>query len=237
MSETKTAPPQTMTETTAEPPRAMTETTAELPQTTTEATAEPRTGSPARDRPQTAPEGGSDRPAVVVERLRPDHAPALLAFERQNRAFFAASVPDRGDAYFDEFEARHQELIEAQEAGEIHFHVLVGGDGEILGRVNLVEVDPRAGSAQLGYRVAEKATGRGLATEGVREVCRRAVEEYGLRRLAAFAALDNGPSRAVLARVGFGAVGSVTLDDGVPGTAYELDLGGSFGREWSGTAS
>ncbi|GGT13023.1 N-acetyltransferase [Streptomyces tanashiensis] len=162
---------------------------------------------------------------AVLERLRPDHAPALLAFERENRAFFAARVPDRGDGYFAEFDARHRELIEAQEAGEIHFHVLVAEGGEIVGRVNLVDVDAGAGSAELGYRLAETATGRGLATRGVREVCRLAVEEYGLSRLTAFVALGNDTSSAVLARAGFGAVGGVTLDDGEPGTAYELDLG------------
>ncbi|MFE0644266.1 GNAT family N-acetyltransferase [Streptomyces sp. NPDC058877] len=161
----------------------------------------------------------------LLERLRFDHAPALLAFERENRAFFAARVPDRGDAYFEGFEDRHRELIEAQEAGEIHFHVLVGGGGEILGRVNLVDVDAAAGSAELGFRLAEKATGRGLATWGVREVCRLAVERYGLARLTALVALGNGASSAVLARAGFGAVGAVTLDDGAPGTAYELELG------------
>ncbi|MEV4065036.1 hypothetical protein [Nonomuraea dietziae] len=35
-----------------------------------------------------------------LQRLRSDHASALLAFERENRAYFAASIPDRGDAYF-----------------------------------------------------------------------------------------------------------------------------------------
>ncbi|MER8045264.1 GNAT family N-acetyltransferase [Streptomyces sp. NPDC094032] len=173
----------------------------------------------------------------VLERIRSDHAPALLVFEQENRAFFTASVPDRGDAYFRDFDERHRELIAAQEAGEIHFHVLVAPGGEIVGRVNLVDVDPAAGSAELGYRLAEKATGRGLATRGIREVCRRAVEEYGLSRLAAVTTVRNAASRAVLARVGFGAVGGVRLDDGEPGIAYELDLGGSFGREWSGSPS
>ncbi|MFG3349175.1 GNAT family N-acetyltransferase [Streptomyces sp. NPDC048018] len=173
--------------------------------------------------------------ALVLERLRSDHAPALLAFERENRAYFAASVPDRGDAYFEEFPARHQELLDEQETGSILFHVLVApGDGEIVGRFNLVDVAD--GSAELGYRVAEKAAGRGVATTAIRELCVRAREEYGLSRLTAATTLDNGPSRAVLARVGFGAVGSVTLG-GVPGIAYELDLGGSLGRERSGTAS
>jgi hypothetical protein len=35
-----------------------------------------------------------------LELLRLDHAPALLAFERENRAYFAASIPNRGNEYF-----------------------------------------------------------------------------------------------------------------------------------------
>ncbi|MFD3994728.1 GNAT family N-acetyltransferase [Streptomyces sp. NPDC058583] len=165
---------------------------------------------------------------AVLERLRSDHAPALLAFERENRGYFAASVPDRGDAYFTEFEERHQALLDEQETGTIHFHVLIGEAGEILGRFNLVDVAD--GAAELGYRVAEKATGRGVATAGVREVCRLAREEYGLSRLTAVTTLDNTGSRAVLGRVGFGAVGSVTLD-GEAGTSYELDLADAAGRD------
>ncbi|MFJ8662295.1 GNAT family N-acetyltransferase [Streptomyces sp. NPDC093795] len=161
---------------------------------------------------------------AVLERLRSDHAPALLAFERENRGYFAASVPDRGDAYFTDFEQRHRALLDEQETGTIHFHVLVGEGGEVLGRFNLIDVDLADGGAELGYRVAEKATGRGLATAGVREVCRLAREEYGLSRLTAVTTLDNEGSRAVLGRVGFGAVGSVTID-GRAGTSYELDLG------------
>ncbi|GHF97845.1 GNAT family N-acetyltransferase [Streptomyces filamentosus] len=175
--------------------------------------------------------------SVALERIRSDHAPAVLAFEAENRAFFAGRVPDRGDAYFADFDTRHRELVEAQEAGELHFHVLVAEGGEVLGRINLNDVDPEAGTAELGYRLAEKATGRGLATYGVREVIRRAAEEYGLRRLTAVVSHGNDASRAVLARAGFGAVGGVVLETGELGTAYELDLGGSAGRERSGTAS
>ncbi|MGO4759286.1 GNAT family N-acetyltransferase, partial [Streptomyces sp. 2MCAF27] len=45
----------------------------------------------------------ADMITVRLERLRADHAPALLAFERENRAYFARSIPDRGDSYFTEF--------------------------------------------------------------------------------------------------------------------------------------
>jgi hypothetical protein len=48
---------------------------------------------------------------VLLERLRLDHAPLVLAFERENRAYFAASIPDRGDDYFAHFESRHRALL------------------------------------------------------------------------------------------------------------------------------
>ncbi|MFC8592859.1 GNAT family N-acetyltransferase [Streptomyces atroolivaceus] len=158
---------------------------------------------------------------TALERLRPDHAPALLSFERENRAYFAASVPDRGDDYFAGFDARHAELLAEQAAGMHHFHILADGDGAVLGRVNLVDV--AGGSAELGYRIAERAAGRGLATSGVRRVCELAFTEYGLTSLRARTTVDNEGSRAVLARAGFVEAGAMTLM-GRPGLRFTRDL-------------
>ncbi|WP_406151418.1 GNAT family N-acetyltransferase [Streptomyces sp. NBC_01012] len=146
-----------------------------------------------------------------LERLRPDHAPALLAFEKENRAYFAASVPDRGDDFFAGFDARHAELLAEQGAGLCHFHILADDDGAVLGRINLVDVAD--GWAELGYRIAERAAGRGLATSGVRAVCARAFTEYGLTTLRARTTPDNAGSMAVLARTGFVEAGGITLMD------------------------
>ncbi|MFI5803451.1 GNAT family N-acetyltransferase [Streptomyces sp. NPDC051561] len=140
-----------------------------------------------------------------LQPLRAGHGPALLAFERENRAYFAASVTDRGDAFFVEsgFAERLAALLAEQAAGEIAFHVLVAEDGEVLGRFNLVDLDTTEGSAEIGYRLAEKATGRGLATATVRELIALAAERYGIHTLHAGTSLDNAASRAVLARTGF----------------------------------
>ncbi|MEU9162507.1 GNAT family N-acetyltransferase [Streptomyces sp. NPDC048424] len=150
-----------------------------------------------------------------------DHAPALLAFERENRAYFAASVPDRGDHYFAHFDERHRALMAEQEAGLCLFHVLVEDGGAVVGRVNLIDVAD--GSAELGYRIAEKAAGRGVATAAVREACELAVTEYGLTALRAVTTLDNPGSRAVLARTGFLPDGEIDLD-GRPGLRFLRDL-------------
>ncbi|MGW0431828.1 GNAT family N-acetyltransferase [Micromonospora sp. NPDC003197] len=144
----------------------------------------------------------------ALERLRLDHGPALLAFERENRAFFAASIPDRGDAYFSDFDARHRSLLAEQVAGSCHFHLLVDDDGSVVGRVNLVDVVD--GSAELGYRIAERAAGQGLATAAVRQICTLAADSYGLTQLRASANADNAASLKVLRRTGFLPVGETT---------------------------
>ncbi|MEV7730465.1 GNAT family N-acetyltransferase [Streptomyces sp. NPDC087917] len=160
-----------------------------------------------------------------LERLHRDHAPALLRFERRNRAYFAASVPDRGDDYFAHFDDRLGELLAEQEAGLHFFHVLVDEHGEVQGRVNLIDV--ANGSAELGYRIAEAAAGRGLATAAVREVCALAGTQYGLGALRAVTTLDNAGSLTVLARAGFRPTGEEFQLDGRPGLRLAADLGSS----------
>ncbi|MGZ4435929.1 MAG: hypothetical protein ACXVW7_20255 [Trebonia sp.] len=51
-----------------------------------------------------------------LQRLHAGHAPAVLAFELANRAYFAASVSDRGDEFYDQFTDRHSALLAEQEA-------------------------------------------------------------------------------------------------------------------------
>jgi ribosomal-protein-alanine N-acetyltransferase len=58
-----------------------------------------------------------------LQRLRADHAPAVLAFELANRACFAASISDRGNEFFDQFSERHSALLAEQEAGSAAFCV------------------------------------------------------------------------------------------------------------------
>lgn len=156
-----------------------------------------------------------------LERLRRDHGPAVLAFELENRAYFARSISDRGDVYFAHFEDRHNALLSDQEAGTCAFYVLVDDDGSVLGRFNLV--DAAEGTAELGYRVAQRVTGRGVATWAVRELCRRSVAEHGLGVLKARTTDANVGSRRVLAKVGFLPDGPADVG-GRPGTWYRLEL-------------
>ncbi|GAA4512087.1 hypothetical protein GCM10023191_077210 [Actinoallomurus oryzae] len=159
-----------------------------------------------------------------LERLRAGHASAVLAFELANRAYFAASISDRGDDFFDRFTDRYDALLAEQEAGVGAFHVLVDEDGSVLGRFNLIFVDD--GTAELGYRVAQHVTGRGVATATVRELCRLAATRHGLHTLRAATAHSNPASQRVLTKAGFVPIGPADPAHlgGKPGTWYQRDL-------------
>lgn len=159
-----------------------------------------------------------------LEQLNAGHAPAVLAFELVNRAYFAASISDRGDDFFVHFTDRHSAMLAEQEAGISAFYVLVAADGSVLGRFNLYDFEE--GVANLGYRVAQQVAGRGVATESVRELCRIAAAQHGLRTLRAATSHDNAASRRVLTKAGFVPVGPAGPADlgGKSGTWYQRDL-------------
>jgi ribosomal-protein-alanine N-acetyltransferase len=158
-----------------------------------------------------------------LQRLRADHAAAVLAFELANRAYFAASISDRGDEYYNQFTERHSGLLAEQEAGTGAFYVLVAEDDSVLGRFNLYDVED--GTAVLGYRVAQHVAGRGVATATVRELCQLAARRR-LRTLRAATSRENAASQKVLIKAGFVPVGPADPADlgGKPGTWYQRDL-------------
>jgi [ribosomal protein S5]-alanine N-acetyltransferase len=158
--------------------------------------------------------------------LHADHAPAVLAFELANRAYFAASISDRGDDFFDQFTDRYNALLAEQAAGSSACYVLLAEDGSVLGRFNLVHIEDHA--AELGYRVAQHAAGRGVATAAVRELCGLAAARHGLRMLRAATTHQNAASKKVLTKAGFVPVGPADPAHigGKPGTWYQRDLSG-----------
>jgi RimJ/RimL family protein N-acetyltransferase len=153
-----------------------------------------------------------------LRRVEAEDAPAVMEFEVANRAYFASFISDRGDAFFERFGQRWDALMTEQTTGTCAFHLLTDEDGSVVGRFNLYDI--AEGSAVLGYRVAERVAGRGVATAAVRELCGPAVRRYGLRTLRAAAADKNPASQRVLTKAGFVPVGP----------AAPAELGGQVGR-------
>ncbi|WP_161962495.1 GNAT family N-acetyltransferase [Nocardioides speluncae] len=154
-------------------------------------------------------------PPIRIVLLTTSDQDDLLAFEQTNREFFAKAVGDRGDAFFAEFPRRLRSLVDENDQGRSLFFVIRDALDDVVGRVNLADID--TGEPELGYRIAEAAGGRGYATEAVR-LAIRAAAAAGVRRVKAKATADNHASHQVLLANGFR-----RLDGGEPA---HLDVDG-----------
>jgi [ribosomal protein S5]-alanine N-acetyltransferase len=101
--------------------------------------------------------------------------------------------------------------------------VLIDDDGSVVGRFNLYDLAD--GSAEVGYRVARRVAGRGVATRALRDLCQIARERYGLRTLRAATSNENIASQRVLAKAGFVVTGPAEVG-GRQGSWHELALPG-----------
>lgn len=132
-------------------------------------------------------------------------AAEILAFELENRVYFAQSVPDRGDEYFVPANMeRFLADVEAEQArGECLLYLVRDTAGDLVGRVNLVDIGQGVQpSASLGYRVGSRHAGKGYASEAVRLALAEAAAR-GIAIVHAMTTVANVGSQIVLLRNGF----------------------------------
>jgi arginase len=159
--------------------------------------------------------GAAQRTRARLELLTLGHARPLERFERSNRAFFAAQVGDRGDDYFAHFDDQLAARVHENREGRSLFFVIVDTDGEVLGRVNISDIDQPA-LTELGFRVAAHAQGRGIATRGVVAALDIAATR-GVTTVNARVSTANLASRRVLEHCGFDRTGQAATPSGSSG--------------------
>ncbi|WP_182353977.1 GNAT family N-acetyltransferase [Flaviflexus huanghaiensis] len=121
-----------------------------------------------------------------------------------SREFLAPFEPRREDSYF-ELDYQRQIIaakLVSYESGSVMPFVIVDHSA-IVGQLSLdrIEFGPYR-SAEIGYWVAQRDAGRGIATGAVAEALRFA-GQLGLARIVAATLPDNHPSMKVLRRNGF----------------------------------
>jgi ribosomal-protein-alanine N-acetyltransferase len=141
-----------------------------------------------------------------IRRVRVDDAASLAALYAANRDYLAPFEPTRADRFFTAEGQREQIESSLQRDSEVRHIVEV--DGDIAGRVSLTNIarGPFC-SGNLGYWIARRHTGRGVATQAVQLVLAECFTEHRLHRVEAATLVDNLPSQAVLRRNGFTLIG------------------------------
>jgi len=131
---------------------------------------------------------------------------ALTELYAENREFLAPWQPLRPESYFTE--AGQREAVEAalaqKASGSTVPLVMLDRSGAVVGTLTIASIIRGAfQSCSVGYWLAERAQGQGLATTALREAADRAFGDLRLHRIQAETLTCNAPSQRVLQRVGF----------------------------------
>ncbi|WP_394220361.1 GNAT family N-acetyltransferase [Alteromonas gracilis] len=138
---------------------------------------------------------------MQFERIADKHVVSLLDFELTNKSYFENVIAPREDAFYslDGVGNHINELLYLQSQKRASSHVLVEHN-RILARANIKNIE--GDKAEIGYRVAEQQSGKGIATFCVSFLSRQA-QEMGITTLTA-EVMDNNPaSEKALVKNGF----------------------------------
>lgn len=146
-----------------------------------------------------------DMETIRIRTLQVADAEALLAFEVDNREWFEQHIDARGPAFYSiQGVSEHiADYLSGFAAGTWHPFVIEVAGGTIIGRANLKDIDSSERTAQVGYRIAQAACGKGLATLAVKHLIEQARSHWRLERLLANVYVENAGSVKVLQRCGF----------------------------------
>ncbi|WP_174733010.1 GNAT family N-acetyltransferase [Mesobacillus harenae] len=129
---------------------------------------------------------------------------ALLKFEVDNRTYFEKYVPPRNSKYYsiEGVKKSLDDMYMLRRSDEYYMYLILNQKEEILGRINLFNIDREIGHGEIGYRVGEVHTGNRYASRAV-DLLIPVARNLGLTGLSAQAILSNYASLKVLENSGF----------------------------------
>ncbi|MGE7694950.1 GNAT family N-acetyltransferase [Lysinibacillus sp. NPDC094177] len=139
---------------------------------------------------------------ISINSLQERDAEELYRFEKSNRQFFEQMVPSRGEDYynFETFKIRHIELLAEQQEGKSKFYLIRDNSGNIIGRINLVDIDTKNDIAEVGYRVGQEYGGKGIGAKALKLLLET---EISVKKIKAKTTMNNIGSQRVLEKNGF----------------------------------
>ncbi|MFC9540302.1 GNAT family N-acetyltransferase [Lysinibacillus sp. NPDC056959] len=124
---------------------------------------------------------------ISINSLKERDAEKLFQFETDNRLFFEQMVPSRGEDYyrFEAFKIKHRELLAEQEEEKSKFYLIRDNSGNIVGRINLVDIDTANKIAEVGYRVGEEYGGKGIGAKALTNniASQKVLEKNGFKQV------------------------------------------------------
>ena len=153
--------------------------------------------------------------------LQTEHWQRLLEFELDNQQWFEKWISPRPEGFYQRqvFLQNIKSLV--RQSPDANYAMYLYFDAQhILGRFNIINIDQKI--AEIGYRLAERATGKGIATTGLQALMVEAKNRLKLQQLTARVTIDNLASQKVLLNNGF--VQQQSTDNFILVNAVEIEV-------------
>lgn len=141
-------------------------------------------------------------PRLTLRPFRPADLPAFLAYRNDPEVArfqgWATPMSEEAARDFLDENARPSWPL----AGGIQIAVALTASDELLGDLYVAEYGGDSRQAIIGYSLARQQQGRGYATEAVSGLLEQLFRAHGLHRVVATVDARNGPSIALLERLG-----------------------------------
>lgn len=141
---------------------------------------------------------------IKLSLIKVSDAKALLDFELSNRDWFEQFIPPREQEFYSlEGVTLHiQEFLLEYKCHQLVPLLIKDSEHQIIGRLNFTNVSLKKGTAHVGYRVGRDAISKGVATSAL-AIAIEELASKGIKRLFAYADVNNVASRKVLAANNF----------------------------------
>ncbi|WP_180953508.1 GNAT family N-acetyltransferase [Bacillus sp. T33-2] len=139
---------------------------------------------------------------VYIKEISMDDCSQLLEFELANKGFFENYIPARDSSYYSvEGIARSIELMYSlRNQDEYYLYLVRNESDDLVGRINIFNINRDHLSAEIGYRIGESHTGKGYAERSVELIEHHAATQLGIKILTAQTIASNMASARVLVK-------------------------------------
>ena len=128
----------------------------------------------------------------------------LFQFEIENRGWFEKHIAARDADFYSKFKVeKHILACLSDYQAQKMYPAVIESDNAIIARFNLRNISLESKSADIGFRVAERSSGKGVASFAVGEMLKIAKSKLYLESINSYVSSANIASQRVLDKYGF----------------------------------
>lgn len=169
---------------------------------------------------------------LVLREFVAEDWPAVLAYQRDPRYLLFYPSTNRTEAVVQDFVQMFLDQQAEQPRRKFQLAITYRDDDQVIGNCGIRRKPENDWEADIGFELAPKHWGQGIATEAALSIVNYGFRELGLHRVSSWCIADNTASARVLEKVGLRPEGRLRDHEYFKGRWWDTLLFGLLESEW-----